>query len=93
MEWEASLPHEQEVKLKGNAITQTYYTQRLLPTYIEAIYQLRLENPEAWVLQEENDPSHGTRKDGIAQQLKEANWITTITHPAQSPDLNPIEAI
>jgi transposase len=33
------------------------------------------------------------RKDGLARKLKDANWITNLTHPAQSPDLNPIEAI
>jgi transposase len=25
--------------------------------------------------------------------LKEANWIDSLFHPAQSPDLNPIEAV
>ena len=33
------------------------------------------------------------RKKGLAQQLKEDNWIMNLKHPAQSPDLNPIEAI
>ncbi|KUJ14223.1 uncharacterized protein LY89DRAFT_720584 [Mollisia scopiformis] len=43
--------------------------------------------------QEDGDPSHGMRKRGLAQQLKENNWIVNLKHPAQSPDLNPIEAI
>lgn len=33
------------------------------------------------------------RKVGIAKKLKEANWIENLEHPAQSPDLNPIEGI
>jgi hypothetical protein len=92
LEWEALLPHEQEVKLKGNAMTQKYYTERLLPIYIDAVNKARLRDPQCWLLQEDNDPSHGSKKEGLAQQLKQANWIDNIIHPAQSPDLNPIEA-
>jgi transposase len=33
------------------------------------------------------------RKEGLAYKLKEENWIVNLKHPAQSPDLNPIEAI
>jgi hypothetical protein len=33
------------------------------------------------------------RKQGLAAKLKEDNWIINLKHPAQSPDLNPIEAI
>ena len=33
------------------------------------------------------------RKQGLAHKLKEENWIVNLKHPAQSPDLNPIEAI
>jgi hypothetical protein len=33
------------------------------------------------------------RKDGLAKRLKDANWIVNLKHPAQSPDLNLIEAI
>ena len=43
-EWEALLPHEQEVKPKGNAMTQKYYTDRLLPVYIDAVQKARLED-------------------------------------------------
>ena len=31
--------------------------------------------------------------ENIATQLKNDNWIETLEHPAQSPDLNLIEAI
>ena len=33
------------------------------------------------------------RKQGLAHKLKEENWIVNLKHPAQSPDLNLIEAI
>jgi hypothetical protein len=34
LEWEASTGHEKEVQPKGNAMTQKYYCERLLPVYI-----------------------------------------------------------
>jgi hypothetical protein len=37
IEWEATLPHEVDIKPKGNSMTQQYYTERLLPIYIKAI--------------------------------------------------------
>ena len=74
-------------------MTQKYYTERLLPIYINAVNNARLQDLQGWLLQEDNDPSHGTKKEGLAQQLKRSNWIDNIIHPAQSPNLNPIEAI
>jgi hypothetical protein len=94
-EWEALLPHEQVMKPKGNGMTQKYYTERLLPVYIEAISKARLRDSKPWVLQEDNDPSHGNDPRslyGLAAKLKDDNWIPYLTHPPQSPDLNPIEA-
>jgi hypothetical protein len=82
LQWEASLSHEAEVKPKGNAMTQKYYTERLLPVYISAIQHARLQDPQNYLLQEDNDPSHGSRKSGLAQQLKDLNWITNLAHPA-----------
>jgi hypothetical protein len=92
-EWEALKPHKVDVKPQGNSMTQKYYTERLLPIYIEAIHKARAQNPGNWLLQEDGDPSHGMRKQGLAHKLKEENWIVNLKHPAQSPDLNPIEAI
>ena len=56
-----------------------------------------------WWLQEDNDGSHGhgrpsqnterIQPKGLATNLKEDNWISTLDHPPQSPDLNPIEGI
>lgn len=33
------------------------------------------------------------RKRGLAQEYKEAHNIQNLVHPAQSPDINPIEGI
>lgn len=95
-EWEASLPQEQVVKPKGNAMTQKYYVDNLLPVYVNAIQEARMRpggELKPWLFQEDGDPSHGKRKRGLAQLFLEKNWIATLCHPAQSPDLNPIEAI
>jgi len=92
-EWEALKPHKVDVKPQGNSMTQKYYTDRLLPVYIDAIQKARMRDPGPWLFQEDGDPLHGMRKEGLAKRLKDENWITNLKHPAQSPDLNPIEAI
>ena len=94
MEWEAGKPHLVQVKPKGNSMTPKYYTERILPVYIAAYEDLKRKRPGPWVLQEDNDGSHGTRGDGpnIARSLKDRHNINRLIHPAQSPDLNPIEA-
>ncbi|KAF2818569.1 hypothetical protein CC86DRAFT_156958 [Ophiobolus disseminans] len=75
-------------------MTQEYYALNVLPQYIKYIHEARLQEPQSWLLQEDNDPSHGTRSiDNVAESLRQANWIAAILHPAQSPDLNPIEGI
>lgn len=75
-------------------MTQQYYTEKLLPRYAKAIHEARVYYGEDAILQEDNDPSHGTRStNNVAKKYKDANWIPTLVHPAQSPDLNPIEAV
>ncbi|PVH88587.1 hypothetical protein DL98DRAFT_404108, partial [Cadophora sp. DSE1049] len=46
------------------------------------------------VLQKDNNGSYSTRenKNNLARQYKKDHNIPYIIHPAQSPDLNPIEA-
>ena len=76
-------------------MTQKYYVERLLPTYVEAIQKARMDpNGELkpWVLQENGDPSHGKKKRGLARVYLDSNWIPVLIHPPQSPDLNPMEA-
>ena len=54
-------------------------------------------------LQEDNNRSYSHKHSSklakehlprsLATILKEDNWISTLNHPPQSPDLNPIEGI
>lgn len=74
-------------------MTQKYYVERLLPIYCDAVEKMRLIDDKPWLLQEDGDPSHGMRKEGLAQEFKIAHNIKNLKHPAQSPDLNPIESI
>ena len=91
-QWEAEIPHERVVKPKGNAMTQAYYTERLLPGYIAALHRAcRHDDLSPWLLQEDNDGSHGHKKPGLAEASRNENWIPILEHPAQSPDLNPME--
>jgi hypothetical protein len=92
-EWEALKPHAREVKVQGNSMTQKYYVENLLPIYVDAVQSMRDIDNKPWLLQEDGDPSHGMRKKGLAQEYKEAHNVQNLSHPAQSPDLNPIEAI
>ena len=73
-EWEASLPHDVDIKSQGNSMTQAYYTKRLLPIYVEEIHRCRVSSDRACIFQEDNDPSHDTRSAvNIVRQFKEAN--------------------
>jgi hypothetical protein len=91
--WEAGKSYEREVKVKGNAMTQKYYVNRLLPIYVKAMESIRLIDDKPWLLQEDGDPSHGMRKRGLTEEYKEAHDIQNLSHLTQSLDLNPIEAI
>lgn len=92
-EWEAGKPHDGEVKVKGNSMTQKYYVERLLPVYCQAVESMCQIDNKPWLLQEDGDPSHGMRKEGLAMEYKRARDIQNLVHPAQSPDLKPIEGI
>ena len=92
-EWEAGKPHEREVTVEGNTMTQKYYVEKLLPIYCNAVKSMQEIDNKPWLLQEDGDPSHGMRKKGLAQEYKESQGIQNLGHPAQSPDLNHIEGI
>ena len=92
-EWEAGKPHPRDVTVQGNAMTQVYYVDRLLPIYCDAVKAMEEIDDKPWLLQEDGDPSHGMRKAGLAQAYKAERNIKNLRHPAQSPDLNPIEGI
>ena len=76
-------------------MTQQYYVDNILPIFCNAIEETRHFDPlnaDKYVLQEDGDPSHGKKKDGLAQAMRVQYKLKSFTHPAQSPDLNPIEA-
>jgi hypothetical protein len=82
------------VRIKGNSMTQVFYTKNILPLAIDEIERLQAKYQHAFQLQEDNDGSHGTRSyNNPAAHLKRQRMVQTHTHPAQSPDLNPIESI
>jgi hypothetical protein len=58
-EWDALRPHPAEVKVGGSHMTQKYYTERLLPVYIEFIQKACLRDAGPWLFQEDTDPCHG----------------------------------
>jgi transposase len=91
-EWEARSPPQPKVAGKGNSMTQAYYCQRLLPIYLDTCQNLAAIHSHSFILLEDGDPSHGMRKVGLAQRLRNDAGIKTHQHPPHSPDLNPIEA-
>jgi len=93
-DWRASLPHISEVKGGGNSMTQKYYAEQVLPKHIETIKRLEERHRHRYMLQEDNDGSHGTRSlQNPCRRLKINANLELLLHPAQSPDLNPIEGI
>jgi hypothetical protein len=93
-EWEAQNPPEIELKPKGNSMTEAFYSQCVLPIHINRIKQLEERYDRRFYLQEDNDPSHGTRSDhNVAASKKRKLGITTLRHSPNSPDLSPIESI
>ena len=96
-EWEAKKHPKLKTESGGHHMTQDCYTKNLLPHYIKMVQSSRLHNTLEdihWLLQEDGDPSHGTKSvNNIAEDLRQVNWIAVIIHPAQSPDLNPIEGV
>jgi transposase len=75
-------------------MAQAYYTEKLLPVYADLINEARVYHDRMSILQEDNDNSHGTRsKDNVVLRFKADNWISTLSHPPQSPDLNPSKGV
>ncbi|KZM25697.1 hypothetical protein ST47_g3163 [Ascochyta rabiei] len=104
-EWIAREPPQLEIKIPGNSMDQNYYTNNILPVYCKAYQglvdrsdELRASVPKeqryTWYFQEDNNPSHGTRNSQSKPALyKKRHKIEAFYHPANSPDLNPIEGI
>ena len=75
-------------------MTNKYYTETLLPVYLKVIQEAQAAGRRA-ILQEDNDPSHGTKGtgDNLARRFKQEHNIELLKHSAQSPDLNPSEGV
>jgi hypothetical protein len=104
-QWEAEKARIPEVIKPGNSMRASYYTEKILPVYRDALYALQARSNELrgrvhrndrynWFIVEDNDPSHGTRNDdSLPAHYRKQHGMRRIVHPANSPDLNPIEGI
>ncbi|KAF1980651.1 hypothetical protein K402DRAFT_426060 [Aulographum hederae CBS 113979] len=59
-------------------MSQEFYARKILPKHIKEIKALEEHYHRRFRFQEDGDPSHD---------------LLVLVHPAQSPDLNPIEAL
>jgi hypothetical protein len=74
-------------------MSQEFYAREVLPKHIEEYLALQEKYSRPIYLQEDGDPSHGNRlTDNPCYCLKKDSDLRILVHPAQSPDLNPIEA-
>lgn len=90
----AEQPHDIVIQTKGNSMTQEFYTNHVLNHHIEFCQELKKRLRHEIYLQEDNDGSHGTRSlKNVARDAKLRAHLQNYMHPAQSPDLNPIEPI
>ena len=94
LQWVAAEPHNVDIQPKGNSMTQLFYTKKILPSHLAEMQEVERKTGQKCILQEDNDPSHGTRSAvNYARAYKQRHNIQTLEHPAQSPDLNPMEAV
>ncbi len=92
--WLDGSEHPLKVEAKGNAMTQKFYAEAILPHHLDHIKWLEEQHKHPFIFQEDGDPSHGHRSPNCAPtRLKRDAQVKCLQHPAQSPDLNPIEAV
>ena len=74
-------------------MSQLFYAKEVLPKHIDEIKALEKHFHHRFRLQEDGDPSHGNRSiHNLCARLKRDADLQILIHPAQSPDLSPIEA-
>ena len=62
-------------------MTQKYYTEIILPHYLKSIEESRAHGRKS-ILQEDNDPSHGTRSlNNLAVRFKREHNLGSFIHP------------
>lgn len=92
--WHKMMKLQGLIEPRGNSMTMDEYANEVLPHHIQHIHKLEAKYKQPIYFQEDGDPSHGHRTPSNAPtQLKVDSHLTLLTHPPQSPDLNPIEAI
>lgn len=103
--WEASKPRDPDISRPGNSMRASYYTDKLLPIYRDAMEELEARSDDLrgnihrddrynWYIVEDNDPSHGTKNPESEPAIYRSRaGMRRLYHPANSPDLNPIEGI
>jgi DDE superfamily endonuclease len=75
-------------------MTQRFYARYILPEHMKHLQTIQARQKRKYLFQEDGDASHGTRSfRNPPADLKRAAGLAILPHPAQSPDLNPIEAI
>ena len=104
-EWEAAKAREPVIVKPGNSMRAIHYVENILPKYCTAYDSLVARSDELradvpveqryrWYLLEDNDPSHGTRNtNSLPAIYKQDRGVEILSHPANSPDLTPIEGI
>ena len=74
-------------------MSQEFYAKKILPKHIQEIKALKERYYHRFWLQEDGDPSHGNKSTtNSCYRMKRAADLWILIHPAQSPDLNPVEA-
>jgi hypothetical protein len=85
---------EIELKPKGNAMSMRFYTKYVLPHHINHIHKQEARHGRTIYFIEDNDGSHGSRSaKNMARQVKDDGHITSLSHPPNSPCLNPQEPV
>lgn len=89
-----NVPSVPQERSKSNSMTENYYTAKILPKYAASVHVLEQHFNHKFYLQEDNDPSHGTRnsRSQAAENFRKQNKLSVIKQTAYSPDLNPQEA-
>jgi hypothetical protein len=74
-------------------MNQEFYTREILPLHIKEIKALQKRHKRRYHLQEDSNSSHGnSSQNNPPARLKRDTDLLILTHPAQSPNLNPIKA-
>jgi len=90
--WEDTKAKE-DATPKGNCMSHVFYAKNILPEHIKQIQALEARHKVKYYLQEDGDSSHGINSlNSPPALLKREADLLILIHPAQSPDLNPIES-